>query len=363
MNADLLYDATDEELRGNLRGMLAGRSPAPKVLARTESPETYDGKLWAVLAGEMGLAGLAVPEEFGGAGATWRQVAVVLEELGRAVAPVPYLGSAVLATRALLHCGERELLGELATGQRSAALAVAFSAGPGDPVPGPAVSDAGGTLTGTVTSVADALTADVLLVPAGESLYAVAAGEVTRTPVSSLDMTRQLCDVALSGASGRPVATGPAAAAAVTAALATGAALLASEQVGLAQWCLDSTVEYLKTRYQFGRQVGSFQALKHRLADLWTQVTQARAVARYAAAQAGSGEREEAIAAALAQAYCSEVAVLAAEECVQLHGGIGFTWEHPAHLYLKRARSTAIALGTPTWHRAALGALVQIPAA
>jgi len=149
----------------------------------------------------------------------------------------------------------------------------------------------------------------------------------------------------------------------VTAALTTGAALLASEQVGLAQWCLDSTVDYLRTRYQFGRQVGSFQALKHRLADLWTRVTQARAVARYAAARAGDGDEEEAIATALAQAYCSEAAVLAAEECVQLHGGIGFTWEHPAHLYLKRARSTAIALGTADRHRAALAALVDIPAA
>jgi len=167
----------------------------------------------------------------------------------------------------------------------------------------------------------------------------------------------------------------------VTAALTTGAALLASEQVGLAQWCLDTTVEYLKTRYQFGRQVGSFQALKHRLADLWTRITQARAVARYAAARAADAadaavpgasvdaersvdaQREEAIAAALAQAYCSDAAVLAAEECVQLHGGIGFTWEHPAHLYLKRAKSSAIALGTPDRQRAALARMVDVPAA
>jgi alkylation response protein AidB-like acyl-CoA dehydrogenase len=367
--ADLLYDETDEELRGNLRGMLAERSPWSKVLARIEGPETCDSKLWAVLAGEMGLAGLAVPEELGGAGATWRQVAVVLEELGRAVAPVPYLGSAVIATRALLHCGERDLLGELAAGQQCAALAVPFSAMPDTPR---TVEADGDTLTGTVTSVADALIADVLLVPAGDALYAVAAADATRTPVVSLDMTRQLCDVAFDGASARRIASGPAAVSAVTAALTTGAALLASEQVGLAQWCLDTTVEYLKTRYQFGRQVGSFQALKHRLADLWTRVTQARAVARYAAARAADAavpgasvdtEREEAIAAALAQAYCSDAAVLAAEECVQLHGGIGFTWEHPAHLYLKRAKSSAIALGTPDRQRAVLARMVNVPAA
>ena len=371
--ADLLYDETDEELRGNLRGMLSERSPWSKVLARVESPETCDSKLWAVLAGEMGLAGLAVPEELGGAGATWRQVAVVLEELGRAVAPVPYLGSAVIATRALLHCGERDLLAELASGRQCAALAVPFSAMAGTVTP--SVSADGDALTGTVTSVADAL-------------YAVSAADATRTSVVSLDMTRPLCDVAFDGARARRIASGPAAVSAVTAALTTGAALLASEQVGVAQWCLDTTVEYLKTRYQFGRQVGSFQALKHRLADLWTRITQARAVARYAAARAADAaaraadaadaavpgasvdaersvdaQQEEAIAAALAQAYCSDAAVLAAEECVQLHGGIGFTWEHPAHLYLKRAKSSAIALGTPDRQRAALARMVDVPAA
>jgi alkylation response protein AidB-like acyl-CoA dehydrogenase len=368
--SDLLYDDTDEELRSTVRGMLAGRSPWSKVLARIESPETTDSKLWAVLAGEMGLAGLAVPEDLGGAGATWRQVAVVLEELGRAVAPVPYLGSAVIATRALLHCGDRDLLADLAAGNRCAALAVPFSTAPGPVTTG--VSVDAGALTGTVTSVADALIADVLLVPAENALYAVAAADVTRTRVVSLDMTRQVCDIDLDGVAGRRIASGPGAAAAVTAALTTGAALLASEQLGLAQWCLDTTVEYLKGRYQFGRQVGSFQALKHRLADLWTRVTQARAVARYAAARAADAAgpaattdagQEEAIAAALAQAYCSEAAVLAAEECVQLHGGIGFTWEHPAHLYLKRAKSAAIALGTPDRHRAALAHLVHIPTA
>jgi len=311
---------------------------------------------------------------------------VVLEELGRAVAPVPYLGSAVIATRALLHCGERDLLAELASGRQCAALAVPFSAMAGTVTP--SVSADGDALTGTVTSVADALIADVLLVPTADALYAVSAADATRTSVVSLDMTRQLCDVAFDGARARRIASGPAAVSAVTAALTTGAALLASEQVGVAQWCLDTTVEYLKTRYQFGRQVGSFQALKHRLADLWTRITQARAVARYAAARAADAaaraadaadaavpgasvdaersvdaQQEEAIAAALAQAYCSDAAVLAAEECVQLHGGIGFTWEHPAHLYLKRAKSSAIALGTPDRQRAALARMVDVPAA
>ncbi len=144
--------------------------------------------------------------------------------------------------------------------------------------------------------------------------------------------------------------------------LTVGAAILASEQLGVAQWCLDTTVDYLKTRHQFGRPVGSFQGLKHRLAELWVAVTQARAVARNAAGCVAEGDPDAPIAVAVAQAHCSGVAVRAAEECVQMHGGIGFTWEHPAHLYLKRAKSDAIALGTPDRHRATLARLVDLPA-
>ena len=152
---------------------------------------------------------------------------------------------------------------------------------------------------------------------------------------------------------------------AVRAALLAGAALLASEQLGLAERCLDDTIAYVKTRYQFGRQVGSYQGLKHRLADLWTSITQARAVARHAAACLAAGDTgdEMEIAVAVAQAHCSAVAVKAAEECVQMHGGIGFTWEHPAHLFLKRAKADAIALGTADRHRAALAELVDLPPA
>jgi alkylation response protein AidB-like acyl-CoA dehydrogenase len=148
--------------------------------------------------------------------------------------------------------------------------------------------------------------------------------------------------------------------AAVTRALTVGAALLASEQYGVASWCLDETVDYMKTRYQFGRPIGSFQALKHRLADVWVDVTQARAVARYAADCAATEDADLPVAAAVAQAFNSGVAVRTAEECLQLHGGIGFTWEHPIHLYLKRAKSTSIAFGTAAAHRVALADLVNL---
>jgi alkylation response protein AidB-like acyl-CoA dehydrogenase len=149
----------------------------------------------------------------------------------------------------------------------------------------------------------------------------------------------------------------------VAAALAAGAAMLAAEQLGTAQRCLDMTVAYVQERRQFARPVGSFQALKHRLADVWVAITQARSAARYAAACLSTGDPDAPVAVALAKASCSEAALHAAQECVQLHGGIGFTWEHPAHLYLKRAKSSSIGFGTPDWHRAALADLAGLPAA
>ncbi|MER7456778.1 acyl-CoA dehydrogenase family protein [Micromonospora sp. NPDC126480] len=359
---DLLYSADEEALRDSVRALLAAHAPGQRVLARLDGDDPYDGALWARLAGQLGLTGLAVPEAYGGAGAGFREVAVVLEELGRAVAPVPYLGTTV-ATRALLSCGGSELLGRVATGDCAVALAVCFATAPGTR-PHPLAVAPDGTLSGTVPGVADALPCDVLLVPAGDGLYAVdAAGPGVRmVPVVSLDATRTLADLVLTGAPGRLLASGAAAWAALDDALTAGAALLASEQVGVAQYCLDRTVGHVRERHQFGRPVGSFQAVKHRLADLWVEVTEARAVARHAADRLATGHAEAPLAASLAQAYCGPVAVHAAEVGVQLHGGIGFTWEHPLHLYLKRAKSSAIAFGTADRHRAAVARLVDLPA-
>jgi len=222
-------------------------------------------------------------------------------------------------------------------------------------------------LRGTIRAVADALPADVLLVPAdgvpsGLYLVEAAAPGVHRTPLVSLDMTRQLCDITLDDAPARQVAVGTAAQDAVRAGLAAGAGILAAEQLGLAQRCLDVTVAYLKERRQFARQLGSFQALKHRLADLWTTITLARAASRYAAACLADDDKDVPVAVALAKSACCEAAVTAAQECVQLHGGIGFTWEHSAHLYLKRAKAASLAFGTPGAHRADLAGLVNLPA-
>jgi len=266
------------------------------------------------------------------------------------------------------------LLRRLADGSLTAALAVTVAAAPRGPFPaavrvsgrGPAGS---GTvkLRGMIKAVADALPAGALLVPAegvpnGLYLVDATAPGVHRSPVVSLDMTRQLCDISLDDAEARQIAVGRAAEEAVGAGLTAGAAVLAAEQLGLAQRCLDLTVAYVKERRQFARPVGSFQSLKHRLADLWTAITLARAASRYAAACLADGDPDAPVAVALAKSACSEAAVLAAEEMVQLHGGIGFTWEHPAHLYLKRAKAASVAFGTPGAHLASLGALVDLPA-
>ncbi|MGW7207479.1 acyl-CoA dehydrogenase family protein [Streptomyces sp. NPDC054837] len=354
---DLLYSEEEDALRSAVRDLLADHCDAPGVIARTESDAPHDLAAWKALADGMGLAGLLVPEAQGGQGATHREVAVVLEELGRAVAPVPYLTSAVVATEALLACGTEDLLAELASGRRIGALAVSLHVAAGGAYK--VVRHEGGSLHGELTGIADATAADVLLVPADDGgLYAVDASRATVTPQVSLDLTRPLATVTLDGAPGRLLGD---AEPAVRRALRSGAGLLASEQLGLAEWTLTETVRYLKERKQFNRSVGGFQALKHRLAQLWLEVVNLRAAARNAADALASGEDAD-VAVAVAQSYAASVAVHAAEEALQLHAGIGMTWEHPVHLYLKRAKADSIAYGTAGAHRAALAELVDLQA-
>ena len=366
MTSDLLYSDVEEQLRASVRGLLADRCDAAAVLARCESDEPYDLPLWRALAAEVGVAGLHVPEDRGGQGASMREIAVVAEEIGRGVAPVPFLGCAVLAASALLDTDAPELA-KLAAGEITGTLAVPLTTAPGAPFPTDILAD-GSTVTGRSYAVVDAEVADVLVVPAvgpdGPELYCVdtAAAGVTVSRRVSLDLTRRVADVSFADAPARPAADGERARAALERALRIGAGVLASEQLGLAQWCLDETVRYVRERHQFGRPVGSFQALKHRLAALWLDVVSARAAARNAADVLAAGGDDAPVAVAVAQSYCSSVAVRAAEECVQLHGGIGMTWEHPAHLYLKRAKSSELALGTPGRHRATLATLIDLPA-
>ncbi|MFI1396229.1 acyl-CoA dehydrogenase family protein [Streptomyces sp. NPDC020681] len=357
---DLLYSEAEDDLRAAVRSLLTDRGDTASMLPRAEAGAPYDPELWKALAGDIGAAGLLVPEKAGGQGASHREAAVVLEELGRSVTPAPYLTSSVIATETLLALDTEtaevtELLTALASGRSTAVLAVPFSASPHGPLP---------VGTSRITGVADAAAADVLLVLKSDGLYAVDPASVTVEPLTPLDLTRPLSAVTIGDtAGGTRLADAATAEQAVRRGLLAGAGLLASEQLGLAEWCLEETVRHTRERHQFNRPIGSFQALKHRMAQLWLEVVSARAAARNAADALAAGDGPEAaLAVAVAQAYTARVAVHAAEECVQLHAGIGMTWEHPAHLYLKRAKSDEIALGTPGSHKEALAELVDLQA-
>lgn len=353
---DLLYTDVEESLRASVRSTLQRAMDDALVARLADEPGTDVTGIWRALAGQLGVAGLLVPESLGGAGAGPREAAVVLEELGRAVAPVPYLTSAVIATSALLAAGDEEHLPRLAAGETTAALVLPWTARPG----------AWAAVSGTVEPVAGALDADLLLAPVTDeggvtSLRCYRRDEVDLEPVTALDPSRPLARVTLTGA-GQEIASGEDAERAVDGALAAGQALLASEQLGLAQWCLETVVAYAKERVQFARPIGSFQAIKHRLADLYLVVVNAQAAARYAAGTLADGDPDAPVAQAVAQSWCSDAAVRAAEEALQLHGGIGMTWEHPVQTRLKRAKADQLALGTPDRHRSDLAELIDLPA-
>lgn len=360
---DLLETEVESDLRATLREFLADHCGPVAVMRAYEGDRSLTPSLWKAVAADLGLAGLLVPEEQGGAGASAREAAVVMRELGRSVAPVPFLSSAVEATTVLL-AGGSESVTDLASGDRTAALLMPFSAGPGAQPPDIHV-DLRGRLTGRATSVAGVLDADQLLAAVetadGTAVYAVPASAANVTPFVSLDVTRPLADVVLDNAPAELVVGADAGAQAFRSGLHAGATLLASEQAGLAAWCLETTVVYLKTRRQFGRTLGGFQALKHRVADLFVEVESASAAAAHAAGSMAARTDDAAISSATAASYCSDAAVHAAEEAVQLHGGIGMTWEHPVHLYLKRAKADQIGRGLPAHHRAVLAGLVNLP--
>lgn len=371
---DLLYTDVEESLRQAVRAAL-GASCSPNTVMRCyDGDRSLTAPVWQRLTRELGLSGLLVPEQYGGAGATLREAAVVCEEIGRVVAPVPFVESAVVASvvlrTAIVDSGggaagdettASTLLASAAAGDTTMALAVGAC---GLPAHAGVTVDAKGDVTGQVRNVVGALDADVLLVPvdSGE-IRSVRAKDAHVTSVTSLDATRPIADIEFNRTPSTLIASADAGPAAMRAGLQAGAAAIASEQLGIADWCLSETVAYLRERKQFGRVVGGFQALKHRLADMYVAVEQARTAARYAAATVAAGDADAAIGTAVAKTYCSQTAVYVAEEALQLHGGIGMTWEHPMHLYLKRAKADHLLFGTPGHHMDRLAALVNLPPA
>jgi alkylation response protein AidB-like acyl-CoA dehydrogenase len=340
-------------LGDSVRGLLA-RHPEPGGLP-----------LWRRLCTEIGVAGLAVPERFGGAGAGAAEIRVVQEELGRVLAGTPMLGSAVLATEVLLASGDEaacaRLLPGLADGRDIAALAWTTAGGNWDPgevacravaAEKGATGDGAWLVHGEAHYVLDGDIATVLLVPArvqdGIGLFEVTpdAPGVAVSAATTMDQTRRLAAVRLAGARGIRIG-GPAG---LARARDLACIALAAEQAGAAARALEITVEYTKTRVQFGRPIGSFQALQHRMADLHVLVQAAGSVARAAAEAARQDAPDLALRAATAKAYCSEALQQVAAEMLQLHGAIAMTWEHEAHRYFKRAHGAAMLLGTPAAH-------------
>ncbi|MFF0011518.1 acyl-CoA dehydrogenase family protein [Streptomyces sp. NPDC005374] len=362
-----------DELRSTLRRFLTDKAPSGEVRRWTESEEGHDPAVWRQMAGQLGLQGLALPEEYGGSGGGPVELGVVLEELGRSLLPSPYFATVALAGQALAASGDETArarwLPAIADGSLTATLALAEESGSWrtEDVEASAVRDPGGwTLSGTKMFVIDGHTADLLLVVAGDgtgpALFAVdgTASGVTRIRLDTLDPTRRLARIDLDGAPALRV--GPDGDASLFLRTVTDLAVvaLAAEQVGGAQACLDAAVAYAKTRVQFGRPIGSFQAIKHKCADMLLEVEGARSAAYHALDVAAENPAGLSVPAAIAAAYCAEAFSHTAKQNIQIHGGIGCTWEHDAHLYLKRAKSSEHLLGSPVAHRARLAALVGI---
>jgi len=356
------------DLRDAVRGLLARQQgPAPQP---GDPGPGYDRALWQRLCGEIGVAGLAIPACYGGAGAGPAETHVVMEELGRGLTPSPMLGSAVLAAQALLASGDaaacQRLLPAVADGTAIAALAWTDEAGHWDPrtVAFGATSDH--VLTGEAHYVLDGDAAGVLLAaahtPGGVALFEVDLRHsgVTRRAVTTMDTTRRLASVRLDEAPGLLLGDHAGTAGGQSLARARDLACIAltAEQVGAAQRALDLTVAYTKVRVQFGRAIGSFQALQHRMADLYVLVESARSLSYAAASAAAGGAPDLGLRAAAAKAYCSEALARVAGQMIQLHGAIGVTWEHDAHRYFKRAHGSGQLFGSPAEHIAKVAATV-----
>jgi alkylation response protein AidB-like acyl-CoA dehydrogenase len=369
--AEYIFTDEQDQLLGAVRRFSAENFDEQTVRRLMESDPPFDPKAWTRLGTELGVLGLSVPEADGGVGGTLVDQAVAVETLGSVLATGPFFGTVYLAIPALVATSagtaRDELLGELVEGRRTAAFAVVDLAGAFDPstvsVTASGSADAP-TLTGTVDRVVDASYVDELLVaatgPDGLGLYAVDASGtgVDRTPLLTVDQTRPQATVTLSDAPARLVAGPDEAERVITHALQVGSALLAVEQVGAAQHILDVAVQYAKDRLQFGRQIGSFQAVKHRLADMMVDLEHARSTAYHAVWALTDGSDDPVLVASIAQATASAAFSRIATDAIQTLGGIGFTWEHQAHLYFKRATTDAALLGSAEQHRSRVAELV-----
>lgn len=363
---DFSFSSEQEELRGYAQQWLAANSASADVRNLMGGELGYDPDGWKAMA-DMGWQAMAIPEQYGGAGFGFLELFVLLEEQGKALYPSPFFSTVVLAANALLIGGSdaqcQKWLPSIAAGELVATVAHVEPAGSWevDAIESTATEDdQGWLLNGTKGFVLDGHTAGLLLVAArtedGIDLFACpgdAAGVSTR-PLDTMDQTRRQAEVVFDGVRlpasarlGRPGSGSDT----LSGVYDIAAVALAAEQVGGAQKCLDMAVEYAKQRRQFGRPIGSFQAIKHKCADMLVDLEAARSAAYYAAWAISVASPETATVVPLAKAFCSEAFFHCASDNIQIHGGIGFTWEHDAHLYFKRAKSSDLMFGSPALHR------------
>jgi alkylation response protein AidB-like acyl-CoA dehydrogenase len=357
------FSEEQETLREFVRNFLEEKSPESDVREQMDTDNGFNPDVWQQMSEQMGLQSLIIPEEYDGQGFGYVELIVVLEEMGRALLCAPFFSSVVLAANTLIHCGDeaakKELLPQIASGT-IATLAFTEENGKWDEsgiTMQATQSGDGYTLEGSKMYVLDGNTAEIIIVAArtddGVSLFHVAANAdgLTRTSLATMDQTRKQSKLEFSGTPATLLGEEGNGWTTLSTVLDLAAVGLAAEQVGGAQMCLDMAVEYAKVRVQFGRPIGSFQAIKHKCADMLLEVESAKSAAYYAGWCAAEMNDELPSTASLAKAYCSEAYFHASAENIQIHGGIGFTWEHPAHLYFKRAKSSELLFGDPTYHR------------
>jgi len=363
--------ADGAQLRAATRGFLTRTVTEAETRRLMATDAGYDEALWKRMAAELGWQGLAIPERYGGAGYGWAEMSIVLEEMGRALLCAPFLSSVVLAATALTESADEDAqaryLPDIASGDLVATIAISGQDGAPEGADLTAAHGGDGwVLRGDAVFVLDGHVAGLVLVPAradgAVSLFAVDAGAsgVRRTPLATMDQTRKLASLAFEDAPARLVGTSGDGSRVLSRVLDRAAVALAAEQVGGASRCLDMAVEYAKTRVQFGRPIGSFQAVKHKCADMLIEVESARSALFQAVRHATADDAGLPVSASIAKTLCSEAYLQVATENIHVHGGIGFTWEHPAHLYFRRAKSGEMLLGTPTYHRRRFADLWQL---
>lgn len=377
-DVDFAFSPEQVELRRTVRQFLDKTSPETEVRRLMATERGYDADTWHRMADELGLLGLAIPEAYGGAGAGFTELGIVAQEMGRALFCGPFLGTAVLAATALLEsaddAAQRSWLPAIAAGEMIATLAIPGTLPGGDgagpaawevaarpaagPRPGGLRLDAadGWVLDGTAGFVLDGHVADLILVPAvtpaGTSLFSVrgTAPGLARTLLPAFDATRKHARLHFAATPATLIGPAGDAAPALARVFDLGCVALACEQVGVAERALDMAREYALLRTQFGRPIGSFQAVKHKLADVLLEVEAARSAAWYGLWAADAGQDQLPVVASITKVTCSAAAYLATAENIQVHGGIGYTWEHPAHLYFRRATTSRMWLGDPAGH-------------